>query len=531
MPRFGGALIFVTALVLLLPAINCCGTLTAGVTGRREGSPGKQGPTDQPMEQPRTEQKPTGCAGVTCLNGGSCFTSSFTVVGQDLTRPQCNCTSPFKGPFCEMSVNDLKKANDEREAKQGALVQAAAAGKQLEDRKKNCTSEDKKMLCPPADMGTGSQAGQCVGATVECFANSTALAIFKQEKERRCNATAGEIYCDQEGMCLKKPAQCAPAEQCPRSKPFRCPSWACATDAAGCEASGGVKIDSCASRQIRCPDGLCYTGTDMKDCAKGGILWEGCPPGLMECTGRTGMCGKDANECTSKVGCDPGLVFCGMKRDAEGKAVKDAGTGTALSHCVAPADCKVGQERVPVPTTKILDAASGGSLEALAADGKQAMKLKVPAGGFKVGGEMKAVNFSIAKVSDSLVQQGSFGKLFQSGALVGSLITIEPSAAVDVIGGMSLDIPILDQSASTDAAKCALLLKSLQMLSVNDISDVNAVPTSMGNCSKGELEGGSCCLLLLLPLALSSVLGLNLLVYESFCTRSIALMGSCSSKN
>jgi hypothetical protein len=74
---------------------------------------------------------------------------------------------------------------------------------------------------------------------------------------------------------------------------------------------------------------------------------------------------------------------------------------------------------------------------------------------------------------------------------VGSLITIEPSAAVDVIGGMSLDIPILDQSASTDPAKCALLLKSLQMLSVNDISDVNAVPTSMGNCSKGELEGGS----------------------------------------
>jgi hypothetical protein len=49
-----------------------------------------------------------------------------------------------------MSVNDLKKANDEREAKQGALVQAAAAGKQLDDRKKNCTSEDKKMLCPPA---------------------------------------------------------------------------------------------------------------------------------------------------------------------------------------------------------------------------------------------------------------------------------------------------------------------------------------------------------------------------------------------
>jgi hypothetical protein len=68
------------------------------------------------------------------------------------------------------------------------------------------------------------------------------------------------------------------------------------------------------------------------------------------------MCGKDANECTSKVGCGSGfLIFCGLKRDAEGKAVKDAGTGTAISQCVAQADCKVGQERVPVPTTKILD--------------------------------------------------------------------------------------------------------------------------------------------------------------------------------
>jgi hypothetical protein len=111
MPRFGGALILVTALLLLLPAINCGGTLTAGVTGRRQGGPGKQGHTGQPMEQPKTEQKPTGCAGVTCQHGGSCFTSSFTVVGQDLTRPQCNCTSPYTS--CEMSANDLEKANDE----------------------------------------------------------------------------------------------------------------------------------------------------------------------------------------------------------------------------------------------------------------------------------------------------------------------------------------------------------------------------------------------------------------------------------
>ena len=67
---------------------------------------------------------------------------------------------------------------------------------------------------------------------------------------------------------------------------------------------------------------------------------------------------------------------------------------------------------------------------------------------------------------------------------MGSLITIEPSASVDVIGGVVLDIPILDQEASTDSAKCLAILKNLQMFAVDDITDVTAVPTLMGACTK-----------------------------------------------
>ena len=67
---------------------------------------------------------------------------------------------------------------------------------------------------------------------------------------------------------------------------------------------------------------------------------------------------------------------------------------------------------------------------------------------------------------------------------MGSLITIEPSAAVTVIGGVILDIPILDEEASTDAAKCLAILKNLQMFAVDDITNITEVPLLMGACTK-----------------------------------------------
>merc|ERR1712216_175907 len=78
-------------------------------------------------------------------------------------------------------------------------------------------------------------------------------------------------------------------------------------------------------------------------------------------------------------------------------------------------------------------------------DGKTAVKLKMSRGAFSVGGDFgRAVNFSVASVPDSLLQQGAFAKHFERGALVGELVTIEPSAEVEIVGGMAVDIPILD---------------------------------------------------------------------------------------
>ena len=108
-----------------------------------------------------------------------------------------------------------------------------------------------------------------------------------------------------------------------------------------------------------------------------------------------------------------------MQRNTEGKVLKNESTGIPISKCVAEEECNVGRERDPAPTSKLLDSALGGVLEGLAEDGKRvAMKMNVSKSSFKVGGVVKAVNFSIAGVPDSLLQQGSFGKLFRSGALV-----------------------------------------------------------------------------------------------------------------
>jgi hypothetical protein len=275
---------------------------------------------------------------------------------------------------------------------------------------------------------------------------------------------------------------------------YRCPSWGCALDTGGCDAATSKPAD-CPAGEQRCPDSLCYPGTGgLKECAKLGVQWSGCPPGMMECKGgKTGTCGKDVADCEVKVGCGNDQVFCGYQRDADGKPVRDETTGQPLANCKAAADCIVGQDRPPKPTTGPMDPrAESSSLEAKSEDGKQAMKLKMRKGSFTVGGVAVAVNFSIASVPDSLKQEGAFGALFDKGALLGSLVSIEPSAEVEIIGGMTLDIPILDATANENAAKCDLVLAQTKMLSISDITNVSEVPKEMDVCSRGEIGTCSC---------------------------------------
>jgi len=413
-------------------------------------------------------------------------------------KPYCNCSNTvYSGRACDKTANEETALNKGREDKQKAVDKSGKAKSQLDKDKAKCTDSAKTMLCSPSDGVPVAMRAKCVGAMIDCFVedgrfNATALEAYKTSKKAAC-PTVGEKYCDQEGICVGKGASCAPATKCPRALSFRCPSWGCAVDAAGCDSTS--KPEACPAGQQRCPDALCYPGTGgMKECAKAGVNWKGCPPGFKECTnGKAGTCGTDEADCEAKVGCASNLVFCGYKREAStGKPVMSTTTGRPIANCVEEAKCTTGRDRPPKDTTKPLDPRAAGSLEALSADGKQAMGLRIEAGSFTVSGKVQAVNFSIAAVPDSLMQEGAFGLLFDSGALMASLIQIEPSAEVEILGGMILDIPLLDEQANADPAICALVLSNTQMLSMSDITNVTGVLTSIGVCLKGEIGGCSC---------------------------------------
>jgi len=398
---------------------------------------------------------------------------------------------PSSGPG--PCLPDFNRINNER---QQAIALASQARAQLEISKGKCTDSTKLMLCPTSDAVPVDMRAACVGAMAECFVvdgvfDATALGAYKTEKQSAC-PNAGDRFCDQEGICIGAGASCAPASKCLPEQSFRCPNWACAADAAGCDSA--ATPPACPAGEQRCPDALCYPGTGgMQECAKAGVNWKGCPPGFQECTnGKDGTCGTDAADCEAKVGCPAHLVFCGILRDENGTATIDPVTGRPFARCVVEAACLAGQDRPPVDISGPLDPSVAGSIAAVSADGQPAMELRMGAGAFTVNGIAQAVTFSVSAVPDSLVQQGAFGSLFESGSLVASLIHIQPSAAVEIVGGMILDIPILDEQANLDPALCDLILANTQILSVSDITDVTQEPAPTGMCTKGVIGGCSC---------------------------------------
>ncbi|EKX55551.1 hypothetical protein GUITHDRAFT_99326 [Guillardia theta CCMP2712] len=87
----------------------------------------------------------------------------------------------------------------------------------------------------------------------------------------------------------------------------------------------------------------------------------------------------------------------------------------------------------------------------------------------------------------SALQEGPFALLYSSGNIVSSVITIEPSAALVIDGGLTIDIPI-------DGSKemCSQILQNVQMVVVSDLLNFNATPEGLGNCSMGSVGNCSC---------------------------------------
>ena len=278
---------------------------------------------------------------------------------------------------------------------------------------------------------------------------------------------------------------CSPSPDCTGDAPMRCKDWTCAADASACKAS----TTNCAAGEIRCPDGLCYTGSNMGDCVKKGVQWEGCPPEQIECSGKKGVCAATTDECAAKVGCVPPKKNCGILRDeATGKPVF---TDANKPQFICEETCTRGNpQRAPEHKLAKMDPSTeGAKIDAMDSSGNIAMRLKtLKKNAFKTSAGT-AVNFTVAPVPDSLVHHGAFANFFNRSSLVSALIQIEPDAEIDIVeGGLQLEIPV----ASASAEMCDKVLANLQVLTVSDVTDLSESPSLVGNCTKGDADTCSC---------------------------------------
>jgi len=435
-------------------------------------------------DKPKEEERPRACEARSCQNGGVC-----SVNPRGNPPILCNCTTTgFCGPRCGQEESACQQRQERQREMAQSTDRAGRAGANLEKEKEKCTDETKKMLCPKA---AGPNARTCVEALADCFMidgvyNATLADRAKKDRDGKCGA--GEKYCAQEDVCVGRGASCAPQTKCPSDKSYRCPSWKCKADADQC--NDGARPEACPEGEMRCPDGLCYPGSGgIKECAKKGVQWEGCPPGKMECSnGRPGTCAQDLAACNAKVGCVAPLKACGFERNATTGKPIFSDDGKPKAKCLDA--CGVGSARPPEFKKKEFDPSQGGKLEVKTKDGKPAMALKIGRGGFKTKSG-RAVNFTVDSVPDSLVQEGAFGEYFESGALLSSLVKVDPGEAVEVEGMMELDIPILDD-ATSDPDICQKVLDQSVMLSISDITNVSDTVDPAVTCVKGAIGNCSC---------------------------------------
>jgi hypothetical protein len=108
------------------------------------------------------------------------------------------------------------------------------------------------------------------------------------------------------------------------------------------------------------------------------------------------------------------------------------------------------------------------------------------------------VSFSVRPVPDSHRQEGSFKGFNDRGSLL-SLVTIEPSVPIelDLESDLQLLVPVMeDASTDCDLDTCSQIVSGLQVLSVDDIGELDAEPDFVDYCTPaliGEVGGrGNC---------------------------------------
>jgi len=362
-------------------------------------------------------------------------------------------------------------------------------------QQRKCSDPAKPIFCDIV-FGSDSMFGrdgnkhQCVENLRDCFNSSLGMDDFRKEGSKRCGDE--QIWCDRDG-CITKGEVCSPVSvDCPTTKPFRCTNWKCVDLESSC------KVSSTCQGKTLCPDGRCKP--NLTRCAAK-MTWEGCLPGTSECQQKKGLCAKTNNECQLKTGCLAGLVSCGTDRNKTNGApiIEEYIEETGLVKWRIKLECqkscknKDGGSRLePMPVIKPLIAAVAGKmkgvLEVKAKDSERvAMKIEVKSESAfrRLDGATDSVRFSVQPVPQSLHQEGSFREYHKHGTLM-SLMSVEPADLIELLPGKGLELQFAlpdDASVDVNLRTCSFLVAGMQVLSVDDITNLEEKPAFVDHCS------------------------------------------------
>ena len=383
----------------------------------------------------------------------------------------CECDDGWLGHACGYEATRIGDAVDDF----NRLVNATwRIEEQMQQGRERCPDRDKPVWC--------RQKSECRETPLDCFSEPDghvghdgqgALQEWEDSEQRKCGRD--ERFCFVNG-CVPKFSRilCSPiSSTCPEHKPFRCRNWKCAVNHTAC--SSGEKPDG-----FVCPNGKAVD--TARQCLRN-MTWDGCPAGKIDCPQKRGLCVDSLDECERKTGCPVGNVSCGFLRGPNGRPVVsvDPETGErALKHDCRES-CQKGRglgDSKPVATSGVLGRGKN-KIDVHAEDGRLALAIEMRGeNAFKrVDGGDADVTFNVRPVPDSHKQEGSFKKFHDRGTLL-NVITVEPSVPLDLDqaeGGLELQFPVPDDAAvGSDESRCLRLVSGMQVLSVPDISQVDA---------------------------------------------------------